>query len=82
MSRFLTGTLALVTILALVALDALATAEPVIEEVCRIFIFFQKKKKIKNNIETNMYKIGSMRAQPVFLRLFLQRPLHSCLYFK
>jgi hypothetical protein len=31
--RFVTGTLALITILTLVALDALATAEPTIEEV-------------------------------------------------
>jgi hypothetical protein len=33
-----TGTLALITILALVALDALATAEPVIEEVGHVVI--------------------------------------------
>ena len=36
--RFVTGTLALVTILALVALDALATAEPVIEEVGHVVV--------------------------------------------
>jgi hypothetical protein len=36
--RFVTGTLALITILALVALDALATAEPVIEEVGHVVI--------------------------------------------